>query len=153
MGCPLHPRDDAYGCEHCNALYRLERPLLPPLEPAVSTAREVYRLVDSLKAALAAGHAREARLREALLDVIAEAHDCFCCADDACPTCERARAALAEEGPTTTMATRRRAEEPQVCPECDGEGKWFDGSHGCTRTCQTCKGKGCFAAPAEEGQP
>lgn len=28
------------------------------------------------------------------------------------------------------------------CKECDGKGRWFDGSHGCSRHCNDCKGTG-----------
>lgn len=28
------------------------------------------------------------------------------------------------------------------CKECDGEGRWFDASHGATRKCNTCNGTG-----------
>ena len=34
------------------------------------------------------------------------------------------------------------AKHRRYCKECRGEGTWFDGSHGCSRLCQTCDGKG-----------
>lgn len=34
-----------------------------------------------------------------------------------------------------------------MCPECDGEGRWFDGSHGSSRHCKNCNGTGKIAPP------
>jgi hypothetical protein len=28
------------------------------------------------------------------------------------------------------------------CEECDGNGRWHDASHGCSRHCKTCDGTG-----------
>lgn len=28
------------------------------------------------------------------------------------------------------------------CKECDGEGRWYDPSHGASRSCKNCDGKG-----------
>ncbi len=28
------------------------------------------------------------------------------------------------------------------CQECGGEGRWFDASHSCNRTCKSCRGSG-----------
>jgi hypothetical protein len=39
------------------------------------------------------------------------------------------------------------------CPECDGLGRWFDASHGCSRQCNDCNGTGLtlIAVPTPPG--
>ena len=84
-------------------------------------AREALRVVRALIGTLRAG--------------VKDMH--WYAARDAMETAQRAIDAVLPNvaGAASVAPTERK------CDECEG-GSWFDGSHGCSRTCKKCKGTG-----------